>query len=557
MDGKMDSSASPKDYIIVGGGIAGCTLASRLHESNPSLKILIVEAGADPKDHPLTSSPLACFAAHHSDLDWAYSTTPQKHLDGRSCYASAGKALSGGSTTNYGTWTRGGAADYDLWAKVVDDPRWSYESLLPYFRKTESHYDQQVDHTQHGFNGPIHTASVSGSSPNRQYPLRDPLRTAWDKVGVKYISDANSGSPIGLAELVENWRDGKRQLASQAYDLSAVQVMTGTMVRRVLVEDRSDNKVATGVELADGQRILASKEVIVAAGAYRTPQVLMLSGIGPAAELKRHDISLLVDAPEVGRNFHDHFSLCQWWKLRHPEAGLAIGTPLWSDPSYAKGLPCDWVVSEQALHELLEKALAIDGEVINDQHPLLQPGLSHTESIIVYAPAGAPIAGVEVPMDGTHIGSAVLGMLPTSRGTITLASSDPLSPPVIDPNYYATEVDRVVMREGLRQVYRVLQETSEGRDIVAEETPPSGYAPLTLESTDSEIDSRVRRAGNTFYHPAGSAAMGKVVGADLRVYGVGGLRVVDASILPVPIAAHTQACVYAIAERAADMIMGI
>ena len=545
------------DYIIVGGGIAGCTLASRLNESNPSLKILIIEAGADPKDHPLTLSPLACFAAHHSDLDWAYFTAPQKHLDGRSCYASAGKALSGGSTTNYGSWTRGGAADYNLWAKVVADPRWSYESLLPYFRKTESHYDQQADRTQHGFDGPIHTASVSGSSPNRQYPLRNQLHTAWDKVGVKYISDANSGSPVGLAELVENWRDGKRQLASQAYDLSEVQVKTGTVVRRVLIEDRSGKKVATGVELTDGQRILASKEVIVAAGAYRTPQVLMLSGIGPAAELKRHDIPLLVNAPEVGRNFHDHFSLCQWWKLRHPEAGLAIGTPLWSDPSYTKGLPCDWVVSEQTPYEQLKKALATDGEVVNDQHALLQRGLSHTESIIVYAPAGAPIAGVDVPMDGTHIGSAVLGMLPTSRGTITLASSDPLSPPIIDPNYYATEADRAAMREGLRQVYRVLQETPEGRDIVAEEIPPSGYAPLTMESTDGDIDARVKRAGNTFYHPAGSAAMGKVVDTDLRVYGVEGLRVVDASILPVPIAAHLQACVYAVAEKAADMIAGI
>ena len=557
MADKTKSSNSSKDYIIVGGGIAGCTLASRLHESNPSLKILIIEAGADPKDHPLASSPLACFAAHHSDLDWAYFTVPQKHLDDRSCYASAGKALSGGSTTNYGTWTRGAAADYNLWAKAVADPRWSYEGLLPYFRKTESHYDRQGDHTQHGFDGPIHTVSVSGSNPNRQYPLRGPLLTAWDKVGVKQIPDGNSGAPVGLTELVENWRDGKRQLASQVYNLSEVQVMTGTVVRRVLMEERNAKTVVTGVELADGQAIWASKEVIVAAGAYRTPQVLMLSGIGSAAELKRHGIPVLVNAPEVGKNFYDHFSLCQWWKLRSPEAGLSIGTPLWSDPSFTTGLPCDWVVSEQTPQEQVKKALAIDGDVINDQHPLLQPGLSHTESLIVYAPAGAQIAGVDVPMDGTHIGSAVLGMLPTSRGTITLASSDPLSPPVIDPNYYATEADRAAMREGLRQVYRVLRETPEGRNIVVEEVPPSGYAPFTANSTDSDIDARVRRAGNTFYHPAGSAAMGKVVDTDLRVYGVEGLRVVDASVLPVPIAAHTQACVYAIAEKAADLILGV
>lgn len=360
---------------------------------------------------------------------------------------------------------------------------------------------------------------------------------------------------MGLAEMVENWRDGKRQLASQAYGLSGVHVLTETLVHRVLLDERDGKKVATGVQLADGRTIKASKETIVSAGAYRTPQVLMLSGIGPADVLAAQGIPQLVDAPEVGRNFHDHLALCQWWKLRNPELGLSMGTQKWIDPSCMMGLPCDWVVSEEAPSEQMRAALKADGEAVNEHHPLLHPARCHTETLIVYAPAGAPVAGVNVPLDGTHIASAVLGMLPTSRGSITIASSDPSSPPVIDPNYYATEADRVALRAGLRQVMRVLQETSEGRAIVESEVPPAGFPPLKPDSTDEEIDARVKRAGNTFYHPAGSAAMGKVVDTKLRVHGVENLRVVDASVLPVPISAHYQACVYAIAEKAADLIL--
>jgi choline dehydrogenase-like flavoprotein len=146
------------DYIIIGGGLAGCVLASRLHEKKPSLSILLLEAGPDCTGHPLTSAPLACFGAHHSDLDWDYKTAPQKHLDGRDCYAAAGKVLSGGNAINYGSWTRGPKADYDHWAEVVGDQQWSYDGLLPYFKKTEQHYgDAEKDSQQHGFDGPIHS----------------------------------------------------------------------------------------------------------------------------------------------------------------------------------------------------------------------------------------------------------------------------------------------------------------------------------------------------------------------------------------------------------------
>lgn len=389
------------DYIIIGGGLAGAALAGRLAQKSNSLKILIIEAGPNVVGHPLTSIPLACLGAHFSPLDWAYTTAPQTHLDRRSCYASGGKALGGGTATNYGTWTRGNAADFDLWAKIVGDQAWNYKALLPYFKMTETHFDPNVDPTIHGLNGPIHCASISSSGLDRTYPLKESLRAAWEKIGVKVTPDANAGSPKGLGELVENWHTGRRQLSSEAYGLSSlpgVSIITNTLVKRVLLQDHDGKKIAIGVKAVDGKNFLASKEVIVSAGAYRTPQVLMLSGIGPAEELERYSIPVHVNAPEVGRDFHDHSSLNQWWKLRHPEAGQAIGTPLWKSPAYMLGLPCDWLATEQAPHDEVAKALKTDGETV-EGHPYLAPNFCHTETVIAYAPAGAAIAKVNIPMD--------------------------------------------------------------------------------------------------------------------------------------------------------------
>lgn len=547
--------SNTKDIVIAGGGIAGSVLAARLAQRNPNLQILVVEAGKDVSQHPLTSAPLDAAALHHSDLDWAYPTVPQKHLGDRIAYSAAGKALSGSSATNYGMWTRGKAVDYDRWANLVGDESWAYAGWLEYFKRTERYQAGKNDSSgSHGFDGPITLESVTSSDPNRRYPLQEPLKAAWGRVGVHERPDGNSWQPVGLTEYVEGFKHGKRQLASEAYGLGTlknVEILTDTLVKRVLFEDKNRKKTAVGIEVADGTRYMASKEVIISTGAYRTPQLLQLSGIGPPDVLEKHGIPLVLDAPEVGRNFHDHFCVVQWWKLSKP--GLAVGSPEWTDPGFHKGSPVDWLVTQQFQTEELKQAIKDDGGQIEGHH-LLDPEVAHTETLIAYAPIAAPLADVDVPFDGMYIASCVLLMNSTSRGSIMIAGPDAATVPLIDPNLHSTNTDRAIMREALRSVMEVLQDTPEMKEFVDSERAPDGFAPLTKDASVEDIEARIARVGNTFNHPAGTASMGKVVDTDLKIMGVEGLRVVDASVFPLPIAAHYQAIVYALGEKAADII---
>lgn len=553
----MASSNDDYDYIVVGGGLAGCTLASLLRSSKDSSpSVLLIEAGPDVSEHPLTQTPLACFGAHFSSLDWNYTTVPQTHLDHRPTYQAAGKALGGGSATNYGTWTRGSKFDYDRWGKLVGDDRWSYDGLLPYFEKVESRHGAN---TTAGNEGHITAISVSQSSKNRKYPLRDTVLEGWRGFGLDHISDANSGHPLGVAEMVENWRDGHRQPSNKAFDLTGVTVMTDTVVRRILLEDKNGKIAAVGVELPDQKRFLARKEVILSAGAYRTPQLLLLSGLGPRKELEKIGIPVQVDIPGVGKNFHDHLVVALSFRLKDPSSGFALGgaNGPWADPAYQLGLPADWIVTEHVPSSYLEDAVKRDlgsaqpGEA-EDPDFVLDPQACHLESLIIYVPGGQPIVNMHVPFDGSHIGAVVGVMSPTSRGTVSVSSASALDAPVIDPNYNATEVDRVLMRYGVRRVLHLVHNSMS--DTVDSENAPPSLESLSNSSSDAAIDARVRAQGRTFFHAGGTASMGTVVDTELRVKGVEGLRVVDASVLPVSIAGHYQVVTYAVAARAAELI---
>lgn len=535
-------AASSYDYVIVGGGLAGCVLASRLHTRHPHLSIALIEAGPDQHSNPAVRSPFLAQKLNDTALLYKYETTPQTHLNGRRINTFGGRLLSGGSAVNYGAWTRGNAADYDDWARIVEDDRWSYKAMLPFFKLSESYHDR-INPDAHGHDGPIHTAAGGC-----EYPLRNAIREAYETaLGLSFNPDMNSGSPNGIAALVENWHNMTRQPAGAVYPLSGVHVITETIIRKVTLSRSKDGKPkATGVETEDGSSITARKEVIVSCGAFRTPQLLILSGIGPKTEAaKVRGVQHSVELP-VCDNLHDHSGCSLAWKLKEPGNGYPLGSANFIKPEKMRGAPIDWIATMTAPDEDLRRAMEKDGQVF-------QPGpRSDIESIVLYGPTTTVPKLVAAP-DGSHITTATLCLDPTSRGSVTLNSDDPRDNPIIDPNYYATEHDRAVIRAGIRAVIRTLETAMDGK-LVSNETSPDETPPLTSVSTDEEIDARVREVGWNWFHPGGTASMGKVVDAECRVYGVEGLRVVDASIFPRAISGHYQAPMYGVAERAVDLI---
>lgn len=441
-------------------------------------------------------------------------------------------------------------------------------------KKSESWHDAS-NPAQHGQHGPITvTPTVTPTvSSGRTYPLRDPVAAGWDELGVPALPglDHNAGENLGRAQLCEARKDGLRQHAALCYGLEGVEVVVDTAVKKIVIERVDGAPRAVGVEL-EGGRVVKGAEVIVSAGVFKSPQLLMLSGIGPTAHLAEHGIETVVDIPEVGQNLHDHVSIYQFWKLKDPSQNLTLGSPnpIFSHPSFAKGVPLDWLVTTDVPHPGLTRAIAADttdGAAPDPTtHPLLKHPRSHLEHAVLYMKL--PLPGVAP--DYAHLTTLTAFFLPTSRGSVSLravtdADADAVDAPRIEMNYLATAVDRYVAREGLRQVARMMLDTKAfGREYVAGETV-IGDAVLGREDEgeeedddddDEKLDRWLRMGATTTWHAAGTCAMGTVVDGECRVAGVGGLRVVDASVLPVPLSAHIQAAVYALAEQAAAIIAG-
>ncbi|KAK8119647.1 uncharacterized protein PG998_004273 [Apiospora kogelbergensis] len=487
------------DYIVVGGGLTGCLVASRLSQSAKSPRVVLLEAGSDPSSNPAAAGLLSGLSLLGGG------TEPVPETAGRVHTLNVGKALGGGSVLNYGGWLRADAADYDDWADVVGDARWSYEGIKPWLRKSERFFDAGADADEHGFDGPMHVVSVSASeSGARQYPLRQAVRDAWGELGMS-LNPRKDGTITGVAEFYENSRDGMRQPSNMAYPLDKVHVHTNTVVRRVTFAEG----VATGVELADGRR-MAAREIIICAGAFRTPQVLMLSGIGPSATLKEHDISLVYDAPDVGQNLYDHFALFLAHKLRDPSLGYAFGSASWTDPALFKSLPWDWVVSQPLPKDILKK----------HEPDAKRQDRNLYEVITLYVPPGIP----GIPMDGTHIATSTMLLRPTSRGTVSIRSADPNDAPVIQLNHFSTAFDRDTLVHAAGVTMKALTSTKALGSVVEGESPPSGegldgLTPLAADSGFEELEQRIRQTGMAHAHPGGTAAMGKVVDAEGRVLG--------------------------------------
>ncbi|KAJ4396914.1 hypothetical protein N0V93_001136 [Gnomoniopsis smithogilvyi] len=321
------------DYIFVGGGLTGCVVASRLRQSAIEPDVVLLEAGPDT-DNPAATGFLSGLSLLGSDIDYTYQSQPVQSTHGRRHTLNAGKCLGGGSILNYGGWLPADAADYDEWADTVQDPRWSYKGLSPWLRKAEEM---------------MHVVSIEAAEGGqRKYRLRDAVKEAWTELSVTPNQSRERGAIGGLAEMRENSRDGMRQPSQMVYSLDGVKVLTNAMVQRIIF---SENK-ACGVALNDHMKISARKEVIICAGAYRTPQLLMLSGIGPSAELTRYGIPIVYDSQyaEKTKSLRSYHSLRASRNPRDPGGWHAYrnfdnaASPLFSrnGVSFLGKCRCEW-----------------------------------------------------------------------------------------------------------------------------------------------------------------------------------------------------------------------
>jgi len=511
------------DYVIVGAGSADCVLAARLSE-DPAAQVTLIEAGG-PDDAPEIHVPLASPLIRKNQYDWDYTSEPEPGLDGRYIYLPRGKTLGGSSAINAMIYIRGHRADYDGWA-ADGASGWGYNDVLPYFRKSES--NERGEDQFHGKLGPL-----TVSDPQTRHPLTEAFKLAALEAGHCPNPDFNGESQDGVGYYQVTIRKGRRCSAALAYLHPAagranVKVITGALTTRILF----DGNRAHGVEImrAGGrEEIRADGEVIVAAGAYNSPQLLMLSGIGPAADLAPLQIPVRHDLP-VGIGLQDHPLLMMSW---YTDTQSLFAPPTAEDAAL-------W---ESEGRGLLSSNGGETGAFLRTRAGLEAPDVQFlTASVMFHQQAlGVPTA------HALSFGCCVLK--PKSRGKVALRSADPTAKPRIVHNYFAEADVRRSMIDGVRM----------GLDIAAQPAMRAQIKePFNVPKSAAEADvwDFVERNAQTVYHPTSTCAIGPVVDNELRVHGVDGLRIIDASVMPSVERGNTNAPTIMIAERAADLIRG-
>jgi choline dehydrogenase len=530
------------DYIVVGAGSAGAALAARLSE-DPSISVLLLEAGG-PDTALELHVPAAFSKLFRGPYDWGYDTVPQERLEGRTVYWPRGKTLGGSSSLNAMMWVRGFAADYDEWAETAG-AAWSWASLLPYFRRVERTQDP-VDDT-HGADGAQSIEHQRDPRPHTAAFL-DAAREAGHPV-----TPANLAEGQGFSQTMVSQRRGARASTADAYLRPArrrrnLRVVTNALVRRVTFDHGDDGLPrATGVYVEiDGvtRHARARREVVLSGGAINTPQLLMLSGIGPADHLTEHGIAVVVDAPGVGANLQDH--------LVAGLAPAAKGGTLFGAERVAE--LARYLSSRRGmLTSNVGEACGFVRTEVADRAGA-PAGLPDIE--IIFAPV--PYVGeglVPTPGEGLTVGAILLR--PRSRGTIRLASADPAAKAVIDPGYLTDPdgIDEATMLAGLAECERLIATDALQALTTGGWIQPEGGEDL---SPAERAELSLRRYSHTLYHPVGTARMGTDAAApvdpELRVRGVRGLRVADASVMPTVIRGHTNAPAIVIGEVAADLL---
>jgi choline dehydrogenase-like flavoprotein len=523
------------DYIIIGGGSAGCVLAARLSEDS-QVRVALLEAGPADRSVLIHCPAGLALLAKTGQANWGFQTTPQQGLNGRRGYQPRGKVLGGSSSVNAMIYARGHRQDYDDWA-AQGNPGWSWNDVLPYFKRSED--NERGGDELHGTGGPLHVMDLR--SPN---PFSSRFVEAAKQAGFPHNPDFNGAQQDGVGLYQVTHKNGERFSAAKAYltpHLSRpnLHVITGAQATRILLE----GKRAVGVEFLQGgqkRELRATREVLLSAGALQSPQLLMLSGIGPAGHLHDRGITPVHDLPGVGQNLQDHPDVVLVYDAPHLTDlfGLSFKGAL----NVLRGI-WQWRTRRTGM---LTTNFAEAGGFIRSQAGEAIPDLQLHFVIAKLVDHG------RTTTTGHGYSCHVCLLRPRSRGSVRLLSADPLVAPLIDPNFLGErdDVDRLI--RGFKLMRSILSQPEIAR-LGARELAASAVA-----KTDVQIEQFVRNHADTIYHPVGTCRMGPgpmdVVDAQLRVHGLQGLRVVDASIMPGLIGGNTNAPVMMIAEKAADMI---
>jgi choline dehydrogenase-like flavoprotein len=511
------------DYVIVGAGSAGCVLAARLSE-DPSVKVCLLEAG--PVDTAQNIHvPIAFGKMFRTHLDWDYSTHEERSLGRRRIYLPRGRVLGGTSSINTMIYIRGNRIDFDGWHQ----PGWSYDELLPYFKRSED--NERGESVYHGVGGPL---AVSEGRANN--PMSAAFVEAAAQAGFGLNEDFNGAEQEGFGTFQLTQRDGRRCSTATAFlhpvlGRPNLTVETNVHVHRVLTENGRAVGV-TGTRLDETLTVSAAREVILSAGAYNSPQLLMLSGVGPAALLGALGIEVIADQPLVGQNLQDHVLVPLVFTHSVPISMIAAGQPEHVEQFVNEGRGPLTTNGPEA------------GGFVRTGSGLAAPDVEYLAAPVMFADSGlaAPT------QHGFSFGPSML--LPRSRGSVLLASDEPTAKPTISHNYFQEEADLDDAVEATRIGLHIARQQALARYTESHFEPPAS-------ESGQDLREFIRNYAHSIFHPAGTCAMGSVVDAELRVFGVDRLRVVDASVMPTLVRGNPNAPTIAIAEKAADLIKGV